>query len=156
MLITPGVVKGISYRDKKTGKYYTEDEAKGMNVIETVEKMSKSKLNGINPIKIINEYGIDVLRLSLLFTTPVDHNLEWSNSYLATQKRFIEKIHQLLLKVKLIKTKDRSSKLDTLTSEAVSSVTKDYKSNSFHTVIAKLMKFTNQLGELTEYYFSIV
>lgn len=37
---------------------------------DTGEKMSKSKGNGIDPIQIINKYGADALRISMILSTP--------------------------------------------------------------------------------------
>ncbi|XCC45247.1 MAG: class I tRNA ligase family protein [Candidatus Shikimatogenerans sp. Ttur] len=39
-----------------------------------LEKMSKSKLNVINPNKIINQYGTDVYRMYILFLGPYNKN----------------------------------------------------------------------------------
>lgn len=39
------------------------------------EKMSKSKYNGIEPEDIIQKYGIDTVRLYILFTAPPEQDI---------------------------------------------------------------------------------
>lgn len=41
------------------------------------EKMSKSKHNGIDPEELVREYGIDTLRLYLLFAAPPEQDILW-------------------------------------------------------------------------------
>jgi len=43
-----------------------------------VEKMSKSKYNGIDPMELIETYGADTARLYTLFAAPPEKDLEWS------------------------------------------------------------------------------
>ncbi len=44
-----------------------------------VEKMSKSKNNGVDPQDLIDKYGADTVRLYTMFTAPPDQSLEWSD-----------------------------------------------------------------------------
>lgn len=41
------------------------------------DKMSKSKYNGIEPEDIIQKYGIDTVRLYILFTAPPEQDILW-------------------------------------------------------------------------------
>ena len=64
------MVQGRSYQDKRTGRYLTPLEIKSHSqaeIIEKWEKMSKSKLNGVDPEDVIIEYGADTVRLFILF-----------------------------------------------------------------------------------------
>lgn len=56
-----------------------------------VEKMSKSKGNGVNPDDIIQTYGSDVLRMYMLFMGPPEIDCEWQDSGLDGIKRFSNK-----------------------------------------------------------------
>lgn len=47
-------------------------------MIETWEKMSKSKHNGVNPQEIIEELGADVTRLLLMFGSSPKSDINWS------------------------------------------------------------------------------
>ncbi|MFX6119279.1 class I tRNA ligase family protein, partial [Acinetobacter baumannii] len=42
-----------------------------------VEKMSKSKNNGIDPQALIDQYGADTARLFPMFAAPPEQQLEW-------------------------------------------------------------------------------
>lgn len=64
-------------------------------VIGKIEKMSKSKNNGVDPQVILDEYGADTARLYTLFTAPADQTLEWSDSALKGPHNFIKKIWRL-------------------------------------------------------------
>jgi leucyl-tRNA synthetase len=44
-----------------------------------IEKMSKSKNNGVDPEALIERYGADTVRLYTMFTAPPDQSLEWSD-----------------------------------------------------------------------------
>ncbi|MCB1115821.1 MAG: leucine--tRNA ligase, partial [Chlamydiia bacterium] len=67
-----GLVTAKSYK-KPAGGYVAPEEAKEeTGLIEMVEKMSKSKLNGVPPDEIIDEYGADSLRLYEMFMGPFD------------------------------------------------------------------------------------
>ncbi|UOF94568.1 MAG: class I tRNA ligase family protein [Bacteroides sp.] len=60
-----------------------------------MEKMSKSKLNVIDPNNIIEKYGADVLRLHLMFLGPFDQNKIWNYGGIEGVKRFINKLWNL-------------------------------------------------------------
>lgn len=60
--------------------------------IGKIEKMSKSKNNGVDPQDIVEQYGADTVRLYTLFTAPADQTLEWSDSALKGPHNFIKKV----------------------------------------------------------------
>lgn len=43
----------------------------------TWEKMSKSKHNGVDPEQMVEQYGIDTVRLFLLFAAPPEKDILW-------------------------------------------------------------------------------
>jgi valyl-tRNA synthetase len=45
---------------------------------ENNRKMSKSLNNGINPMKVINDYGADALRMFLVSTATIGEDLRYS------------------------------------------------------------------------------
>ncbi len=60
-----------------------------------VEKMSKSKNNGIDPQTLISRYGADTVRLYTMFTAPPDQSLEWSDEGVEGAYRFIRRLWTL-------------------------------------------------------------
>lgn len=68
------------------GKYITGRE---------VEKMSKSKLNVLNPDEICNYYGADTLRLYEMFLGPIEQAKPWNTQGLSGVSSFLKKLWRL-------------------------------------------------------------
>ncbi|MCG3862106.1 leucine--tRNA ligase, partial [Psychrobacter sp. Ps5] len=115
-LMTQGMVlAGTFYRvnaDGSTTYYFTEDididynergqpikatlKSDGQPVtIGKIEKMSKSKNNGVDPQLTIDKYGADTVRLYTLFTAPADQTLEWSDDALKGPYNFVKKVWRI-------------------------------------------------------------
>ncbi len=111
-LLTQGMVlSGTYYRQNADGSktYYFADDvelqfndkgqpqtallkADGQPVtIGKIEKMSKSKNNGVDPQATIDEYGADTVRLYTMFTAPADQTLEWLDDGLKGPHNFLKK-----------------------------------------------------------------
>jgi leucyl-tRNA synthetase len=63
----------ISYQEP-----FTNLLTQGM-VLKDGSKMSKSKGNVVSPEEIIEKYGADTARLFILFASPPERDLEWSD-----------------------------------------------------------------------------
>ncbi|SPO57657.1 leucyl-tRNA synthetase [Pseudomonas sp. JV551A1] len=59
------------------------------------EKMSKSKNNGVDPQSMIDQYGADTCRLFMMFASPPDASLEWSDSGVEGASRFLRRVWRL-------------------------------------------------------------
>ena len=59
------------------------------------EKMSKSKNNGVDPQSMIDQYGADTCRLCMMFASPPDMSLEWSDSGVEGASRFLRRVWRL-------------------------------------------------------------
>ncbi len=57
-----------------------------------LEKMSKSKLNGISPQAMFNRYGADTARLFCLFAAPPERDIEWSDAGVAGCFGFLRRV----------------------------------------------------------------
>ncbi len=57
-----------------------------------VQKMSKSKNNGIDPQSMIERLGADTIRLFVMFASPPDQTLEWSDAGVEGAHRFIRRL----------------------------------------------------------------
>ena len=67
------MVLAKTYRMAETGQYLLPEEADQLirdgrekELVTELEKMSKSKHNGVNPVDLINKYGADAVRLYVL------------------------------------------------------------------------------------------
>jgi leucyl-tRNA synthetase len=54
--------------------------------------MSKSKRNGVDPQALIEEYGADTARFFIIFTSPPEQTLEWSDSGVDGSSRFLRRV----------------------------------------------------------------
>ncbi|KAH0946768.1 hypothetical protein HN011_011740 [Eciton burchellii] len=87
-LLVQGVVMGRTYKVKNTGKYISESDVvkendryvtkSGEPVSTFWEKMSKSKHNGIDPVNILDKYGMDTTRLLILADVAPTSTRNWS------------------------------------------------------------------------------
>jgi leucyl-tRNA synthetase len=112
-LITQGmVIAPTFYREVNGGKKQwinpadvdVETDAKGRPtgaklkadglpvIIGGTEKMAKSKNNGVDPDVIIKTYGADTARLFMMFASPPEQSLEWSDAGLEGSFRFLKRL----------------------------------------------------------------
>ena len=61
-------------------------------VIGGTEKMAKSKNNGVDPQAIIDQYGADTARLFMMFASPPEQSLEWSDTGVEGAFRFLKRV----------------------------------------------------------------
>ncbi|MCX5749985.1 MAG: leucine--tRNA ligase [Candidatus Saganbacteria bacterium] len=115
-------------------------------VVKDGAKMSKSKGNVIDPDYIIERYGADTARLFILFASPPERELEWSDAGVEGCYRFLNRIW------KLVQNKNAGNVLPAADKEAVQKlhktikcVTEDIEKFSFNTAIAKIMELSNTL-----------
>ncbi len=116
-LLTQGMVcKETYFRDGENGKkiYFNpaavevDTDEKGRVItaraasdgqpvqIGPVEKMSKSKNNGIDPQVLIDKYGADTVRLYTMFAAPPEQSLEWSDSAVEGAYRFLRSLWRMV------------------------------------------------------------
>lgn len=122
-----------------------------------IEKMSKSKNNGVDPSSLISKYGADTCRLFTIFAAPPENTLEWSEDGVEGSFKFLKRLwvfHKMCsgyLKLNknetlTIKTQDVSKlKLRTTTHEILSQANYDVNRYQFNTVASAAMKILNEL-----------
>jgi leucyl-tRNA synthetase len=112
-LLTQGMVLNETYYREDTGSkktWYSPDDValtmdeKGRPLaaklkldggpvnIGGIEKMSKSKNNGIDPQAQIEQYGADTARMFTMFASPPEQTLEWSGSGVEGANRFLRRV----------------------------------------------------------------
>ncbi len=60
-----------------------------------IEKMSKSKNNGVDPQVLTDRYGADTVRLYTMFTSPPEQSLEWNDEGVEGASRFLKRVWAL-------------------------------------------------------------
>ena len=121
-----------------------------------MSKMSKSKNNGIDPQEVINKYGADTVRLFIMFTSPPEQTLEWSDSGVEGAHRFVKRVYKLVHD--FIEINGESTAVDNINLNAdqkklrrelhktIAKVTDDVgRRNTFNTAIAAIMELMNHL-----------
>jgi leucyl-tRNA synthetase len=68
--------------------------------IGSIEKMSKSKRNTVDPDDIIESYGADVARWFMLSDSPPDRDVIWSEEGVQGAWRFVQRLWRLILEMK--------------------------------------------------------
>jgi leucyl-tRNA synthetase len=61
-----------------------------------IEKMSKSKNNGVDPQALIDQYGADTARLFIMFASPPEQSLEWSDAGVEGAFRFLKRLWRIV------------------------------------------------------------
>lgn len=89
---------------------FTNWLAQGM-VLKDGAKMSKSKGNVVAPKDILGKYGADTARLFILFASPPEKDLEWSDKGVEGSERFLNRVWRLLSD-HIEGLKNNSAKLD--------------------------------------------
>ena len=165
-LFTQGMVCHQTYKDKDNNwlspdqvekinnKYFKKDNPEEIVKVGPSESMSKSKKNVIDPELIIKNYGADSVRLFILYDSPPEKDVQWSEQGMLSSFKFIQKLWNLHLKfIGKIKTdfkKDKDNNLDKITNLFVKNVTDNLKNFSYNKIIANLHEAYNQLNSEIE------
>jgi leucyl-tRNA synthetase len=64
-------------------------------VLKDGAKMSKSKGNTVDPQALIDQYGADTVRLFIMFASPPEQSLEWSDAGVEGAYRFLKRLWKL-------------------------------------------------------------
>lgn len=66
-------------------------------VLKDGSKMSKSKGNTVDPQELIESYGADTVRFFIMFTSPPEQSLEWSDAGVEGAYRFLKRLWGIVL-----------------------------------------------------------
>lgn len=167
-LLTQGMVLGPSYYSEKENKYLysTDVDVKGEEAFSKktgeklsvkVEKMSKSKNNGVDPEEMITKFGADTTRLFIMFASPPEKELEWNENGLAGAQRFLTRLWKVVsesekylkkgeVNYNLIEKDDK--KIIRKLHQTIKKTTDSIENNfHFNTAIAANMELLNELQD---------
>ena len=127
-------------------------------IIGGVEKMSKSKNNGVDPQSLIDEYGADTARLFTMFAAPPEQQLEWSGAGVEGASRFLRRvwlyassqapiIGQMSKTDRVLPTSlnDAEKELRREVHGILKQANFDYQRRQYNTVVSAAMKMLNLL-----------
>lgn len=84
-------------RDTKGRVIGAKARADGLAVqVGGIEKMSKSKRNGVDPQDMIDRFGADTVRLFIMFAAPPEQSLEWTETGVEGASRFLRRFWRLV------------------------------------------------------------
>ena len=116
-----------------------------------VEKMSKSKLNAVNPDDIVEKYGADTFRMYEMFLGPVEMSKPWDTKGIEGVFRFLKKFWRLFVSEEkgLIVTHDPANNEELkVLHKAIKKIQDDTERFSFNTGVSGFMIATNELMDL--------
>ena len=145
-------------RDSKGRIVSATAKADGLPVsVGGIEKMSKSKGNGVDPQALIEKYGADTARLFMMFAAPPEQSLEWSDTGVEGASRFLRRLWKLVHEhvsqgvASVYDGGDLSGELKALRftlHTTIQKVSDDYgRRKQFNTAIAAVMELLNTLGK---------
>ncbi|QQR36606.1 leucine--tRNA ligase [Devosia oryziradicis] len=123
--------------------------------IGSIEKMSKSKKNVIDPDEIVATYGADTARWFMLSDSPPERDVQWTEAGVEGASRFQQRVWRLVGEtIELIKqssdivvTSDDSEALSLrkIVHRAVHNVGSDIEGLRFNRAVAQIYELTNAL-----------
>jgi len=123
-------------------------------VLKDGAKMSKSLGNTVDPESMISKYGADTVRMYMMFTSPPDQSLEWSDSGVEGAYRFLKRLWKLVgeyqpaaVTLDAGALNDAQKAVRLKTHGTIQKVTDDYdRRQIFNTAIAAVMELYNDVS----------
>lgn len=175
-LLVQGLIKGQTFKLGDSGQYLKREEidftakepvaCSGGRIEVTWEKMSKSKHNGLDPQEVVQQYGVDTVRLYILYAAPPEQDILWNvkTDALPGVLRWQSRLWQLVTKLRgarqlgdipnpsLLKKKElaETKKIWENKNYAIQEVTSHFTEDFlFNAAISRLMGLTNTLSGAT-------
>ncbi|MDR0330695.1 MAG: leucine--tRNA ligase [Chitinispirillales bacterium] len=150
-----GIVLASTYTDG-AGKYHEFSEVEfanggarlkstGEKLTVEVEKMAKSKLNGVSPDEVVAKYGADVLRIYEMFMGEFELPKPWDPRAIEGCSRFLRRLYRLV--AEFVENGGIGDEVNArIRHKTIKKVTSDLEAMKFNTAVAAMMEFVNELG----------
>ncbi|MEJ2479231.1 MAG: leucine--tRNA ligase [Acidihalobacter sp.] len=122
-----------------------------------IEKMSKSKNNGVDPQALIEQYGADTARVFMMFAAPPEQSLEWNDAGVEGAHRFLKRLWAFA--AESVAAGEATPPAESATQvrearreihETLRQALADFGKYQFNTVVSACMKMLNTLGRLED------
>ncbi len=172
-LLTQGMVVGETFFDDESGKrvYFPPDQvtverdgkgkitkalsAEGKQLKHAIERMSKSKGNGVDPDEMVEIYGADAARLFVMFAAPIENELVWNEAGIEGAVRFLQRVWRLVFRWHDGSGSRQSELMPAIartlrqkTHQTIKRVGDSFESLQFNTPVAALMELSNSIGDI--------
>lgn len=131
------------------GKTTVSKTGEAVKVIPSM-KMSKSKNNVVDPMRIIESYGADTARWFVLSDSPPERDVEWTAAGAEASHKHLKRVWNLCDKIGAMDPDAKGNNDDALlrdTHRAIHDVTVGIESFGFNAAIAKLYGFANAIAK---------
>ncbi len=186
-LLTQGMVVGETFFDDTSGKriYFAPDRVEitrdakgkitkarsddGRELKHAIERMSKSKGNGVDPDEMVEIYGADATRLFTMFAAPIEHELVWNEAGIEGAVRFLQRIWRMVHRWEgaigkapeaMPELQDEgaaiTSKLRRKTHQTIKRVDDSLNTLQLNTPVAGLMELMNAIADFDGSYSKFV
>ncbi|MFA5865613.1 MAG: leucine--tRNA ligase [Phycisphaerae bacterium] len=160
-LFNQGMILSFSYKDSRGAYVNTHDidlsgdkpkhKVTGEILVESVEKMSKTLGNVINPDEVVAQYGADTLRLYEMAMGPLQATKPWNTRDVSGVHRFLNRVWRMIVDTDTgelhssIKSVEPPEDELRLLHKTIKKVTGDIETMSFNTAISAMIIFVNEM-----------
>ena len=119
-------------------------------VINQGKSMSKSLGNGVDLGEQLTRYGVDAVRLTIVFAGPPEEDIDWADVSPAGSVKYLARVVRLATDVAAQTGDERSVDVDKVVAKTVDEVSRLLDSRRLNVAIARLMELTNALRKAAD------
>jgi leucyl-tRNA synthetase len=128
--------------------------------IGSIEKMSKSKKNVVDPDEIVTTYGADTARWFMLSDSPPERDVQWTEAGIEGASRFLQRVWKIINEAMALSETPASTQdgdpgeaalveLRKTVHRAVARVAEDIEGLRFNRAVAQIYELSNALAKAT-------
>jgi len=126
--------------------------------IGSIEKMSKSKKNVIDPDHIVATYGADTARWFMLSDSPPERDVQWTEAGIEGASRFLQRVWKIVMEFKGLREDTVAAGTATdgvgdvlkIAHRAVQNVGEDIEGLRFNRAVAQIYELSNALAKFQQ------
>jgi leucyl-tRNA synthetase len=132
--------------------------------IGSIEKMSKSKKNVVDPDEIVATYGADTARWFMLSDSPPERDVQWTEAGVEGASRFLQRIWKIVAEFVALRddaaahladgTEDGVAELRKIAHRSVNNVGQDIEGLRFNRAVAQIYELANALSKFQQAHAS--